>query len=226
MSNDNNPWLPPAQPQSSPYTAPAQTVIQPTPPKRKGHKVRNGLLIAGVAIVGLGAIGAATGSDEDADADAVATQEVTSDTTEATEAPDTTPVASEAPEVTEAPTVAPTTEAPVITTPPTEAPTTTEAPELPVSASDFAITMFITENECYDSAGALITAEPDLTYLGTQDLTGREFTIVFDVSGGGLEQTGSVELQSDGKYSYESEMYDVPTCPDTLTATVTAVRER
>jgi hypothetical protein len=102
----------------------------------------------------------------------------------------------------------------------------TESLSSSVSTSDFDVSMFITENECYNSAGALITAEPDLTYIGTEDIDGREFTIVFDVTGGGMRQTGSVELHADGQYSYGSEMYDTPTCVSTLTATVTDVRER
>jgi hypothetical protein len=96
------------------------------------------------------------------------------------------------------------------------------APASHVSPSDFSISMFITENQCFDSAGALITAEPDLSYIGNDDLDGREFTIVYSVAG----ETYNVDLQGDGQYRYDRVILDTPSCTSSLSARVTAVRER
>ena len=96
-----------------------------------------------------------------------------------------------------------------------------------VSLSDFSVDLFITENQCFDTAGALITAEPDLSYTGTADLDGRTFTIVYEVSGGGANETYSMELNGDdGNYSYDTHMISTDRCVDGLNARVTAIRER
>lgn len=102
--------------------------------------------------------------------------------------------------------------------------TTTTAPTPTLTADDFHVELVITENQCFNTAGANITFEPELTYVGSGPYPGGEYLLVYRV-----EQTGetfNLEVHDDGRYSYDEEFVQTDDCPDELSATITTLRER
>lgn len=107
------------------------------------------------------------------------------------------------------------------TRPPTT--TTTLPPPLP---EHFAVSLVVTESRCFNSAGANVTVEPELSYTGPGLPDGGEWQIIYEIHGGEVVETFSFDVTSDGDYSYRPHLVQTPTCSDTLTATVVNVRER
>jgi len=106
------------------------------------------------------------------------------------------------------------------------APATTEAPETddaPYTLDDFTIELITLESECFDSAGALVTVEPDL-YIRDGEYPGKA-TLVFEIRGGEHTETFRMELDGDG-YTTNEEMIATATCSANLTAVPTNLIER
>ena len=100
---------------------------------------------------------------------------------------------------------------------------TTEASEK-LTLDDVAINLIVLENQCYDSAGALITFEPELG-VGEDGDAGGRYTLTYDVTGGGAHQTYSIEIDGT-RYSNDQHMVSTDTCVSFLTATPTRLIER
>jgi PBP1b-binding outer membrane lipoprotein LpoB len=110
------------------------------------------------------------------------------------------------------------TDAPVTAPPTTPAPQYNDAP----TAADFGISARITENQCFDTAGASIQYSPVLAYKGVLPLdpsTTFQVTYVEQIPNGA---THTVEVTG-GKYSSDSQLVDTDNCPQTVALAVTAV---
>lgn len=97
------------------------------------------------------------------------------------------------------------------------------AAETEWSIDDFSIDIVVIEDKCYDSAGALMTIEPDVSIRGGS--YDGQATLVYEVHGGGINDTFNVEIDGD-RYSYDQELLDVDRCNVTLTATPVRLIER
>lgn len=120
----------------------------------------------------------------------------------------------------------PTTEAPTTT----HAPTTTEAPTTTVAdkewtIGDFVIELVTLESQCFNSAGGLVTVEPNLS-ISDLSAWDQEATLVYTILGGEAEETFNVTIHDDGKYSFEQHTIQTPTCESVLTAVPTRLIER
>jgi len=92
--------------------------------------------------------------------------------------------------------------------------------------TDFTVQLIVLEDECYGSAGGLVTFEPDLTVDSIEDWD-TDATIVYEIRGGedGAE-THRIELKADGQYRYSEEIVGTAECGDRLTAEVVRVLSR
>lgn len=108
----------------------------------------------------------------------------------------------------------------------TTQPTTTTT-QVELTTDDFLIELFVIEDECFGSAGALVTVEPDLTYVGANPYPGGEHLLVFEISGveGGTE-TYNLTVHDDGNYTYNQEMLSTTSCDYNLGVEVVGVRSR
>lgn len=106
----------------------------------------------------------------------------------------------------------------------TTAPTTTTTAPDPLTTDDVSLSLFIIEDECFNTAGALVTVEPDVSVSGPVD---QEYLVVYEISGveGGTE-TFNLTLHADGTYSFRQETLSTESCNHDLQVTVTAVRPR
>jgi hypothetical protein len=90
-----------------------------------------------------------------------------------------------------------------------------------VSIADFTIEIVVLEEQCFNTAGSLITAEPEL-FTDVEDL--GVFTITFQVPVEGGVDTYSIDYDSDsGQYTYDRMNLSTATCNPDLTATVVRV---
>lgn len=92
-----------------------------------------------------------------------------------------------------------------------------------VSLNDFQIDLIVLDSECFGSAGANVTAEPNLS------IDGGEFdgqaTLVYDVRGGEAVETHSMELNG-SSYTYDKLFISTASCNFNLTATPTRLITR
>lgn len=99
--------------------------------------------------------------------------------------------------------------------PPITVVATTEAPASDVSISDFSIELVVLENQCFDTAGALVTVKPMLnTLTGHYD---GQATLVYEVHGGEAVETYNIEVDGDN-YTTSKLHIQTPTCNVNLTA--------
>ena len=104
-------------------------------------------------------------------------------------------------------------------TPPTS---TTEAPITPFP-SDFDIDLIVMEDECFDTAGALVTVEIDLGWRVPID--GR-VTLVYTIYGGEYgSDTFNLDIEGD-TYSYDSKVISTASCYYDLQVEVVRVIQR
>lgn len=127
------------------------------------------------------------------------------------------PTTTEAPTTTQAPT---TTAAPTTTMPPT-----TTAPPLPLAPEDYAIALTVTANQCFNSAGGLVTVEPSFSIVNIRALA-SPVTLIYDIHGGEHVETASVDVAADGTMTVRRATIDTPTCDVIPTAVITQVIER
>ena len=97
-------------------------------------------------------------------------------------------------------TTEPTTTTPEPVTTTTQAVSTTRRVE--ATTSDFIVELIILESNCFDTAGALVTVEPDLF----TDVTGN-YTIVYEIHGGEAVETLRLELSDDGATAIRSTRF-------------------
>ena len=91
-----------------------------------------------------------------------------------------------------------------------------------LTVEDVTITLFETGSECFNSAGAIVTWEPEVT---TRNNFQGDALVVYDVLGGEFVETYNIEL-SDGSFSYRPELTSTESCTYELSAIVTDVRLR
>jgi hypothetical protein len=107
----------------------------------------------------------------------------------------------------------------------TQSITTTTAAEA-FDEGDFLVELVVLEDECFNSAGALVTVEPDLTLTSTREpAPDQELTIVFEIHGGENVETQRIDLTGDS-YSYEEHVVSTESCEYELSAEVVQVIER
>jgi hypothetical protein len=103
------------------------------------------------------------------------------------------------------------------TTPPTAAPPV----EAELKTDDFAVELTVLEEQCFDSAGSLITAEP---MLYTDIVDRGDITVTYTVPVEGGTNTFSLDYDSDSEqFSYDELNLSTETCNPDLTTTVTRV---
>lgn len=109
--------------------------------------------------------------------------------------------------------------------------TTTTAGEMALAVSDFTVRLVTIESQCFDSAGALVTVEPELyasdRALAMQDEVDQTYRVTYEVSPvEGGSNTYSIEVDTfTGKYSADSEHnLSTDSCSDQPRATVTSVK--
>lgn len=115
-----------------------------------------------------------------------------------------------------------TTSTPTSTTGTTTPTPTTTLPDLTID--DVSIDLFVIESQCFNTAGATVTVEPDVS-IDTARYDGRETRVVYEILGGEAVERFHLTLEGDS-YSYEEHRVSTPTCSDTLTARVVDVRSR
>jgi len=93
------------------------------------------------------------------------------------------------------------------------------------SPDDFAVELIVLENQCFNSAGALITVEPKLSILGAQPAPEQTLTVIYEIHGGESVETRNLEV-SGGQYTYDESTISTADCADELSATVVDVLER
>lgn len=90
---------------------------------------------------------------------------------------------------------------------------------------DFEIKLRIKEQECFGSAGCLITYQIDPSYKGSANLEGFKWEVTYEVQGGDSGPVVNTFVIKNGGASYDREE-NISTPPDPeLTAKVTAIYE-
>lgn len=89
-----------------------------------------------------------------------------------------------------------------------------------LTTDDFEIELVILESQCFNTAGASVTVEPDLAT--SADVT-RDYTIVYEIHGGEATETFNIELHEDGTYEFDQEFISTESCDYVLTAEVVRV---
>jgi hypothetical protein len=94
--------------------------------------------------------------------------------------------------------------------------------------SDFMLDLILLEDECYGSAGALLTVEPDLTWLGNDSKldAGEDWTLIYEIHGGeyGTETYNLTVHGDDGSYSYDEHIISTASCYYDVSVEIVRVR--
>lgn len=91
---------------------------------------------------------------------------------------------------------------------------------------DFLVELIILESQCFNSAGALVTVEPDLTLTAaTGPAPDQELTIVFEIHGGEFVETRRLDVTGDS-YSYEEYVVSTESCEYDLSTEIVQVINR
>lgn len=101
-------------------------------------------------------------------------------------------------------------------------PATTEV-DSAVSLDDFQLDLIVLESQCFDTAGGLVTIEPDLSIPGAS--YDGQATLVYEVHGGDSVETFRLELDGTN-FTYNEETISTPTCSSHLTAVPVRLIER
>ena len=83
----------------------------------------------------------------------------------------------------------------------TTAPTATAAPPVP---TDFVVSVIITEQKCFDSAGCNYRYTINPQYISAKPLPDKT-TVVFTVTGGEQDQIGNFTIDADGTAIFDRE---------------------
>jgi hypothetical protein len=106
-------------------------------------------------------------------------------------------------------------------------PTYSSAPAPLPEPSDFTIEIKVLRKACFGSVGCNVTYQIDPTYTGTTPLTGRTFTVIYEVTGSEYGPLiSNFEVNSDGTASLGGqELTHTSSSAATLKAKVTSVSE-
>lgn len=112
----------------------------------------------------------------------------------------------------------------------TKATTTTTTEPYEIDISDVTVELVVLESQCFNSAGAVVVVEPEVS-VEPEALealsSGTPYTIIYDVTGiEGGTNTYRIETHGDGSYSYDEHVLSTATCNYRLKAEVTAVIPR
>lgn len=101
----------------------------------------------------------------------------------------------------------------------------TRAPAPLPSPADFAIQVKTLSKACFGSAGCNVTYQIDPRYVGSADLSGRSFTVVYEVIGGDSgPQIDNFQVSGDGTAHYSrEELLSTSSSGTVLTAKATSV---
>jgi hypothetical protein len=106
----------------------------------------------------------------------------------------------------------------------TEAPATTKPQRAP-TVKDFAINLVVVEDQCFDTAGALVTFEPEVKYSGP-NLTGQTWSLTYQLNGGKSPNIYTIEGSGNDFTVNDRQRVQTRTCQDVLTATPIRVTVR
>jgi hypothetical protein len=90
---------------------------------------------------------------------------------------------------------------------------------------DFTIELVVLESQCFNTAGALVTVEPELAINTIKPTAGQTLTIVYEIHGGENVETYNLEVEGTS-YSYDEHTVSTETCEPELTAEVVDVISR
>ena len=102
---------------------------------------------------------------------------------------------------------------------------TTTVPPVPLTPADFQVTVIVTEQKCFGSAGCIFTYTIDPTYIGTRTSPGPA-TVVYEIQGADETQTGNFEIDATGRATFDKEERIDASPGAVLSAVVTQVVER
>lgn len=123
-------------------------------------------------------------------------------------------------------TTAPTTTTEATTT--TQPTTTTTRPTTTTAVSfdldNFSVELIVTESECFGSAGALVTVEPEMTVVNLPPDDYRA-TLVFEIHGGEADETANLEIDG-AEYSYDELLISTASCDYELSVELVRLIER
>jgi len=115
------------------------------------------------------------------------------------------------------------------TTVTTSPPTTTAAPTTTLGKvwgpADFKVELITLESQCFDTAGAVVTVEPELVKVSLLEVE-VPLTIVYEIRGGENVDTYRLQLAPSGTYSFSEHVIQTVRCDDELTAEVVNVIQR
>lgn len=110
-----------------------------------------------------------------------------------------------------------------VTPPPTTAAPTTTAAPVPPAPTDFTVTLAVTGQQCFGSAGCNVTVRPSLAVVGVNGLN-KAASITFQIDGdesGPIIQT--IDVTATGSYTQREVNMSTSGAGVVPTATVTAV---
>ena len=92
----------------------------------------------------------------------------------------------------------------------------------PPTAADFIISVIVTKQKCYGSAGCNVTYTLNPRYIGTKELPAKT-TVIYKITGGDQDQVGNFTIDKDGMATFDRET--MISAPDgaNLQAVVTSV---
>jgi hypothetical protein len=91
-----------------------------------------------------------------------------------------------------------------------------ETPKVEPRIEDFKIDLVVTSDECFGSADALTTVEPELAYTGSG--FDGDYRLIYKINvSGGSSITDTIGISGDGSYRASEQMIDAPTCDPKLT---------
>jgi hypothetical protein len=100
--------------------------------------------------------------------------------------------------------------------------TTTTVP--PLTKDDFVVTLTTLESQCFNTAGALVTVEPEVANLRPVDSDYRA-TLVYEIHGGENVETFNLEIAGTN-ITYRKHVVSTSTCSPQLTVVTTNLIER
>jgi hypothetical protein len=93
-----------------------------------------------------------------------------------------------------------------------------------ITLSNFGIDLVVLESQCFDTAGGLVTVEPDVSAVDVPP-AGYRATLVYEIRGGENTETFNIEITG-SDYSYDEHLISTADCSDELTVVPTRLLER
>lgn len=94
----------------------------------------------------------------------------------------------------------------------------------PLVLSDLTLTLIVIETQCFGSAGGLVTVQPELG-VDAYAHVGQEYLLIYEIRGGEYgAETDSLEMHTNGTYSYTTERtISTTSCDDKLSVQMTGL---